>query len=234
MLLKYYINDRFDKKFYECLNINIMSYYTDQKLYDSKKYFFDEKLTCWMACLMSWTKNTPFDNNILDIDKFHTVFNNRKWFDNDEKNECGQCNIQFGLFNRRHHCRLCGGIFCGICSDIRNIKCCYRESLYIRSCHKCHHLFSERWNLFHELQKKWMASEGRISDCVLPNHPYFSEHLQKNLMPIENDDKPISSHKLGDALVTGKLIENNSPVPIINKYIFYLICFFIVVLFACY
>jgi len=36
--------------------------------------------------------------------------------DNDVTN-CKRCNAGFWLFNQRHHCRKCGGIFCGDCAN---------------------------------------------------------------------------------------------------------------------
>jgi hypothetical protein len=36
-----------------------------------------------------------------------------------EAPECGQCGTAFSFFLRRHHCRLCGGVFCDACSQRR-------------------------------------------------------------------------------------------------------------------
>lgn len=41
------------------------------------------------------------------------------WVKDDAVNECYNCNIGFTLFNRRHHCRGCGRIFCHSCSSKR-------------------------------------------------------------------------------------------------------------------
>ncbi|KAI8767899.1 FYVE and coiled-coil domain-containing protein 1 [Biomphalaria glabrata] len=40
-----------------------------------------------------------------------------KWQDNGEVTQCPQCKIEFSLFTRKHHCRLCGRIYCYTCSD---------------------------------------------------------------------------------------------------------------------
>eukprot|EP01114_Cavostelium_apophysatum_P018481 TRINITY_DN5721_c0_g1_i1.p1 TRINITY_DN5721_c0_g1~~TRINITY_DN5721_c0_g1_i1.p1 ORF type:complete len:586 (+),score=110.62 TRINITY_DN5721_c0_g1_i1:142-1899(+) len=39
-----------------------------------------------------------------------------KWIPDNEFKKCGICKISFGLINRRHHCRMCGKIYCGECS----------------------------------------------------------------------------------------------------------------------
>eukprot|EP01126_Amoeba_proteus_P017699 TRINITY_DN1865_c0_g1_i1.p1 TRINITY_DN1865_c0_g1~~TRINITY_DN1865_c0_g1_i1.p1 ORF type:complete len:205 (-),score=50.49 TRINITY_DN1865_c0_g1_i1:223-777(-) len=33
--------------------------------------------------------------------------------------QCPTCTVEFDFFERRHHCRLCGGIFCDTCSSWR-------------------------------------------------------------------------------------------------------------------
>jgi hypothetical protein len=47
---------------------------------------------------------------IVSLDNLHV------WKPDHLVNECMQCKAKFGLFNRKHHCRVCGGIFCGTCS----------------------------------------------------------------------------------------------------------------------
>lgn len=39
------------------------------------------------------------------------------WVDDSYSNECFRCRLPFTLFRRRHHCRHCGHLFCGACSD---------------------------------------------------------------------------------------------------------------------
>ena len=41
-------------------------------------------------------------------------------FDTEQRN-CSYCQDEFNPFNRRHHCRLCGKIFCNTCSDQRSL-----------------------------------------------------------------------------------------------------------------
>ena len=76
-------------------------------------------------------------------------------------NYCYICRAQFSLTNRKHHCRSCGRIFCGVCSNYyiyidnkseilnNDSFCSYTEMLniyyryvygekYYRTCKKCH------------------------------------------------------------------------------------------------
>jgi lipid-binding SYLF domain-containing protein len=41
------------------------------------------------------------------------------WQFDDLALSCRRCNSEFNLLNRRHHCRFCGHVFCGKCSDQR-------------------------------------------------------------------------------------------------------------------
>jgi hypothetical protein len=39
------------------------------------------------------------------------------WVNDDERVLCNLCSTVFTLFNRRHHCRACGEIYCNACSS---------------------------------------------------------------------------------------------------------------------
>ena len=39
------------------------------------------------------------------------------WVSDDKVDKCHKCDVSFSFINRRHHCRLCGRIFCGYCCD---------------------------------------------------------------------------------------------------------------------
>ena len=38
------------------------------------------------------------------------------WIPNDKIKKCFKCKVEFGLLTRKHHCRICGRIFCSNCS----------------------------------------------------------------------------------------------------------------------
>ena len=40
------------------------------------------------------------------------------WMDDDLRSACCRCNTSFSLFLRKHHCRVCGKIFCYYCCGI--------------------------------------------------------------------------------------------------------------------
>jgi hypothetical protein len=50
------------------------------------------------------------EKSLFDLDE-------PKWIADDTTTTCQYCKQAFSFFNRRHHCRRCGGIFCGSCSN---------------------------------------------------------------------------------------------------------------------
>eukprot|EP01065_Artemidia_motanka_P021069 TRINITY_DN250_c1_g3_i1.p1 TRINITY_DN250_c1_g3~~TRINITY_DN250_c1_g3_i1.p1 ORF type:complete len:386 (+),score=109.00 TRINITY_DN250_c1_g3_i1:226-1383(+) len=63
----------------------------------------------------------------------------RQWQSDDSVVCCGQCASMFGIAVRRHHCRRCGGVFCGSCtSQRRSLPLCYGYGLdEVRVCAPC-------------------------------------------------------------------------------------------------
>lgn len=59
-----------------------------------------------------------------------------RWVPDTEAPRCMMCTTAFTAFRRRHHCRHCGRVFCGICSNfsipipkygfVKAVRCCYR------------------------------------------------------------------------------------------------------------
>jgi len=44
------------------------------------------------------------------------AYNAPVWVPNSKADKCNLCNEVFGIWRRRHHCRLCGGVVCWACS----------------------------------------------------------------------------------------------------------------------
>ena len=42
----------------------------------------------------------------------------RYWMPDKACKECSECSAKFSLFLRRHHCRICGRIFCNSCCNL--------------------------------------------------------------------------------------------------------------------
>ncbi|ELU16347.1 hypothetical protein CAPTEDRAFT_170331, partial [Capitella teleta] len=57
------------------------------------------------------------------------------WMENDSVTHCMDCSLEFSLIRRKHHCRLCGKIFCHACSD--NYVMTASSSRKERVCNAC-------------------------------------------------------------------------------------------------
>lgn len=51
-----------------------------------------------------------------DEQEFKGRAQDSEWKDSSKINNCSLCSKAFTLTNRKHHCRECGGVFCGPCS----------------------------------------------------------------------------------------------------------------------
>eukprot|EP00928_Gymnodinium_smaydae_P054688 TRINITY_DN3841_c0_g1_i1.p1 TRINITY_DN3841_c0_g1~~TRINITY_DN3841_c0_g1_i1.p1 ORF type:complete len:1357 (+),score=316.94 TRINITY_DN3841_c0_g1_i1:110-4180(+) len=47
----------------------------------------------------------------------------RSWIPDEAVQECGDCGSRFTVLRRRHHCRACGGVFCGSCAPRPTLLC---------------------------------------------------------------------------------------------------------------
>lgn len=70
-----------------------------------------------------------------------------RWAADNSTDECVQCAAKFNIVTRRHHCRICGQIFCNKCTTN---KVAVQTGL-VRACHKC---FIEYQNQISFLQMK--------------------------------------------------------------------------------
>jgi len=61
----------------------------------------------------------------------------RQWIRDEDATECTKCKAVFTAFRRKHHCRNCGGIFCGRCTQNRVTIMRLGYSVPQRVCEKC-------------------------------------------------------------------------------------------------
>jgi len=65
------------------------------------------------------------------------------WLSDKEATNCRQCNKEFSIARRKHHCRNCGEIFCHSCSD--NTMPLPSSAKPVRVCDLCHTLLLQRY-----------------------------------------------------------------------------------------
>ncbi|KAF6775352.1 hypothetical protein AHF37_05752 [Paragonimus kellicotti] len=60
----------------------------------------------------------------------------RQWVRDDDASACVGCHREFSISTRKHHCRSCGGIFCGSCSSNRASTASSKDP--VRVCRLCY------------------------------------------------------------------------------------------------
>ncbi|XP_018106044.1 RUN and FYVE domain containing 1 L homeolog isoform X2 [Xenopus laevis] len=77
-----------------------------------------------------------------DIKEVNKALKGHAWLKDDEAAECKQCNKEFSISRRKHHCRNCGHIFCNSCSSNELSLPSYPKP--VRVCDTCHNLLLQR------------------------------------------------------------------------------------------
>lgn len=94
-----------------------------------------------------------------------------------EGDECSNCQSEFSLLQRKHHCRACGGIFCNKCSNKQAIIPQFGIEKEVRVCDKC----------YSKLSKKPSSSTGG-KDGDLPSEYLNSSLFKESQEPPKKDD----------------------------------------------
>lgn len=86
------------------------------------------------------------------------------WIPDQKAPRCMSCNTPFTAFRRRHHCRNCGGVFCGICSNTSAPLPKYGLTKAVRVCRACY---------VHELSS---SSASNSTAALNPQHQRQQNH----------------------------------------------------------
>lgn len=77
-----------------------------------------------------------------DIKEVNKALKGHTWLKDDEATHCKQCEKEFSISRRKHHCRNCGDIFCNACSSNELALPSYPKP--VRVCDTCHTLLLQR------------------------------------------------------------------------------------------
>jgi len=69
-----------------------------------------------------------------------------QWVPDKDATACMNCKSVFTFIKRRHHCRYCGGIFCGPCTNKRKAILRFGFDDPVRVCEYCYQILSEQSN----------------------------------------------------------------------------------------
>ncbi|XP_073012375.1 protein FREE1-like [Typha latifolia] len=108
------------------------------------------------------------------------------WVPDEAVNKCTSCGGDFGAFNRRHHCRNCGDIFCDKCTQGRIALTADENAQPVRVCDRCMAEVSHRLSI---------AKEAASKPATLHSHEDLAKKLQEEM---EKNRKSSSGLKTSD------------------------------------
>ncbi|XP_061783850.1 RUN and FYVE domain-containing protein 1 [Nerophis lumbriciformis] len=77
-----------------------------------------------------------------DFKEVNKALKGHAWLKDDEATQCKQCQKEFSIARRKHHCRNCGDIYCNTCSSNELALPSYPRP--VRVCDMCHALLLQR------------------------------------------------------------------------------------------
>ncbi|XP_020495055.1 RUN and FYVE domain-containing protein 1 [Labrus bergylta] len=77
-----------------------------------------------------------------DFKEVNKALKGHAWLKDDEATQCKQCQKEFSIARRKHHCRNCGDIYCNHCSGNEMALPSYPRP--VRVCDMCHTLLVQR------------------------------------------------------------------------------------------
>jgi len=177
--------------------------------YLKKAEFLKLKLSELESLSTSSNMNNSMQNtNInLSIDKnmnnsaSTNIIESPLWEKDENAPMCNGCKGKFSLFNRRHHCRYCGKVFCSKCSDYQfNIK---QDSPALRVCKFCYKkLMKDKINavdrniaIVSENEDSFNSSDDELIECPVCGKSFsscgsYSNNIENHLKTcLENENE---------------------------------------------
>ncbi|CAK8569119.1 unnamed protein product [Lathyrus sativus] len=93
------------------------------------------------------------------------------WVPDEAVTKCTSCGTDFGAFNRKHHCRNCGDIFCDKCTQGRIALTAEENAQSVRVCDRC----------LAEVTHRLISAKGSSSKPLLQSHEDLARKLQEEL-----------------------------------------------------
>ncbi|XP_074279102.1 protein FREE1 [Silene latifolia] len=94
------------------------------------------------------------------------------WVPDEAVSKCTGCGSDFGAFNRRHHCRNCGDVFCDKCTQGRTPLTSEENAQPVRVCDRC------MAEVTHRLSK---AKEAASRPVTFQSHEDLAKKLQEEM-----------------------------------------------------
>jgi 1-phosphatidylinositol-3-phosphate 5-kinase len=121
-----------------------------------------------------------------DLNDYKNTELQKLWMPDSKSIDCYDCNLKFNTFRRKHHCRLCGQIFCSRCcstlvpgkiimvtGELRVCNYCSKVVLsYLKSADIAQDLKSDLQALEDDLSSKFVGSSSTSSNVLNNRSPH--------------------------------------------------------------
>lgn len=94
------------------------------------------------------------------------------WVPDEAVSKCTGCGADFGAFNRRHHCRNCGDIYCDKCTQGRTPLTAEENAQAVRVCDRC---------MAHVTERLSRAKDAASRPVSLQSHEDLAKKLQEEM-----------------------------------------------------
>merc|ERR1712130_334297 len=105
------------------------------------------------------------------------------WVDDTQVDQCTECHCSFGLQIRKHHCRLCGGVFCSQCTTNRTPLHYHHYTHPVRVCEACFSVIAGR-SLSFSSQTETQAYSARLLQKTIQRKLHQSRIVEHALPPL--------------------------------------------------
>ena len=95
----------------------------------------------------------------------------RFWMPDSAVTVCSLCTIRFSVTVRKHHCRLCGQIFCNMCSSANIPGEVVNQSGYVRACKTCAQLVVTQYpgtKTDESMVTKALTEDNEVGELIVP------------------------------------------------------------------
>ncbi|XP_066391061.1 protein FREE1-like isoform X1 [Miscanthus floridulus] len=105
------------------------------------------------------------------------------WVPDEVAKKCHSCAVDFSPFNRRHHCRNCGEIFCDKCSQGRIALTAEDNAPLVRVCDRCMAEVTQRLSI---------ATEAANRSAIVQSHEDLARKLKEEMEKNRKSSGPAS------------------------------------------
>ncbi|KAJ9446669.1 Lateral signaling target protein 2-like protein [Diplonema papillatum] len=139
------------------------------------------------------------------LSKSKPVMDGPDWVPDEESEHCAECKVKFTKLNRKHHCRNCGQVFCGPCTNFAHRIPQFDYTKEVRVCKEC------KEDLLHSQTETMMHA---FDDVPRVKAPFEFQRFNHRHLRYINRAK-INRPKIFGSRWTGKRV-----VAIVDKYFF--------------